>query len=52
MVFKSQGLAGVKGRLTLRVEEEGDAFAMQMKQLFLEIDEDGSGSLDRGNARI
>lgn len=42
---------GVKGRVTVRIEEEGDLQELEMKQLFREIDEDGSGRLDTDELR-
>ena len=42
---------GVKGRVTVRIEEEGDMVDVEMRQLFREIDEDGSGTLDKPEVR-
>jgi hypothetical protein len=51
LLNRDGGMLGVKGRLSLRLEEEGDAFAMEMRSLFREIDEDGSGTLDADEIR-
>eukprot|EP01043_Picozoa_sp_COSAG02_P008344 COSAG02_NODE_265_length_26599_cov_13.943698_9_plen_1428_part_00 len=42
---------GVKGRVTVRIEEEGEMVDVEMKQLFREIDDDGSGTLDKAEIR-